>query len=188
MYRYLTTRGRKNALTLLAALLMTGAAPAALADGPTPDPAIADWIGKEIVIDSSSFNDHIPLGGRLTFIYDGEDQIVRVCTRTVSAQRMAWRMDFANSCSVALNFTLGTRYCTLEDVKAGNAEVLSSCHRLRSHDVAMHPAATAKGAIELHDMIVFPMRNARGKVAIAVLVDSPSRVTTGGVATGYNPP
>ena len=40
--------------------------------------------------------------------------------------------------------TRGQRYCTLEDVKAGNAEVLAACHRLRSQDVAMSPKA-AKG-------------------------------------------
>ena len=57
-------------------------------------------------------------------------------------------------CNVALNFVRGYSLLHDEDVKAGDAEVLSGCHRLRSHDVAMHPAE-ARGAVELHDMIVF---------------------------------
>jgi len=184
MYRKLATRGTRKPLAALAAMLLMGTAVSALAEDSAADPAIANWIGKEITIESSSFDDHIPVGGKLTFIFDGEDQVVRVCARSVSRQRIPWRMDFANPCSVTLNYTAGTRYCTVEDVKAGNAEVLSSCHRLRSHDVAMHPAAAAKGAVELHDMIVFLVQSLNGKLGIAVLVDSPSRVTAGGIATG----
>ena len=184
MYRKLANRGTRNAFAALAAMLLAGTAVPALAEDSAADPAIANWIGKEITIQSSSFDDHIPVGGKLTFVFDGEDQVVRVCARSVSKQRMPWRMDFASPCSVTLNYTAGTRYCTVEDVKAGNAEVLSSCHRLRSHDVAMHPAATAKGALELHDMIVFLVNDVNGKLGIAVLVDSPSRVTAGGVAMG----
>ena len=183
MFSKLTT-GRSNALAALAATLLMGTTMAALAQDSTPDPAEAEWLGREVTITSSSFNDHIPVGGKLTFIYDGDDQVVRVCTRTGATQRMPWRMDFSLPCNVTLTFTRGERYCTLEDVKAGNAEVLSACHRLRSHDVAMHPAAQAKGAVELHDMIVFLLKSSTGKLEIAILVDSPSRVTAGGVASG----
>ena len=65
-----------------------------------------------------------------------------------------WRMDFATPCSVTLTFTRGTRYCTVEDVKAGNAEVLSSCHRLRSRDVAMRPVeGQGRGRTQRHDRV-----------------------------------
>jgi hypothetical protein len=182
MFRQLTS-GRQ-ALAGIAAALLMGTTMVALADDGVPDPAEAAWLGQEITITSSSFNDHIPVGGKLTFIFDSEDKVVRVCTRQVASQLMPWRMDFASSCGVTLNFTRGERYCSIEDVKAGNAEVLSACHRLRSHDVAMHPAAQAKGAVELHDMIVFLVKLDTGKLGVAILVDSPSRVTTGGIAIG----
>jgi hypothetical protein len=61
--------------------------------------------------------------------------------------------------------------------------VLSTCHRLRSRDVAMHPAAQ-KGALELHDVIIFLVEAPNNKHAISILVDSPSRVTNGGNAGG----
>jgi hypothetical protein len=149
-----------------------------------PDPALAGWIGKEITITSSTLNDHIPTGGKLTFVLDAEDDVVRICTRQVQAARGTWRMDMAPGCGVALTFTKGTRYCTNEDVKAGNAEVLSACHRLRSHDVAMHPASVAKGPVELHDVIFFLVQGADGKHAISFLIDSPARVTHGGSGSG----
>lgn len=160
---------------LAAALLFMGAT-VALAQEGSPDPALESWLGKEYVVDSSTINDHMPVGGRLTFIYDGSDNVVRICTRTVSSQRGQWRMDFANPCGVTMTFTRGQRYCTFEDVKSGNAEVLSSCHRLRSRDVAMRPAAV-KGTIELNDMIAFLVQSADGKKYMSILVDSPSRVT-----------
>ena len=56
---------------------------------------------------------------------------------------------------------------------------LSSCHRLRTRDVAMRPAK-AKGAVELNDMVVFLVQSENGKPVMAILVDSPSRVTGGG--------
>ena len=83
--------------------------------------------------------------------------------------------DFAAPCNVTLTFTRGQRYCTVEDVKTGNAEVLSACHRLRSREVAMQPK-TARGAIELQDMLVFLVQGEPGsksKHAISILVDSP---------------
>jgi hypothetical protein len=147
----------------------------------TPDPEYVPWLGKELTIDSSSFSDHLPVGGKLTLVYDSEDNVVRVCTRSVAAQKATWRMDLAIPCNVALTFTRGARYCSFEDVKTGDAEILASCHRLRSHDVAMHPAAV-KGAVELHDLILFLLQPTEKAHAVAVLLDSPSRVTHAGVA------
>jgi hypothetical protein len=180
MQRLTTVFRTPRGFAAMAATLLLGALAAYAAD---PDPALAGWIGREITITSSSFNDHVPRGGKLTFVLDAEDNVVRICTRNVTGQQGAWRMDLVPGCNVALTFTRGTRYCTVEDVMAGNAEVLSTCHRLRSHDVAMHPAA-AKGALELHDVIVFLVEGAGGKHAISILVDSPSRVTAGGFAGG----
>ena len=68
-------------------------------------------------------------------------------------------------------------------MKAGNAEVLSACHRLRSATSRCSPS-TAKGTVELKDMIVFLVQASGGKPSIAILVDSPSRVTDGGVVIG----
>jgi hypothetical protein len=165
----------------LAAALLLGAATAAAAE---PDASISRWLGTEITISSSSVNDLMPVGGKLTFVYDAEDDTVRICTRQVATQKGPWRMDMVPGCNVALVVTRGERYCTIEDVKAGNAEVLSSCHRMRSHDVALRPAKT-KGTLELHDVIVFPVVGGPpGKHTIAILVDSPARVTDGGVIVG----
>ena len=121
----------------------------------TVDGSLAGWLGREITIDSSTAADQFPIGGKLTFIYDGGDEVVRICTRTGPNQRKPWRMDLSSGCSTTLTFTRGTRYCTVEDVKAGDGEVLSSCHRLRSRDVALRPSTTNKGAVELQDVIVF---------------------------------
>lgn len=167
----------------VAALALLTFAGLAFAQSAGPNPALAGWLGREITIDTSSIDDQIPVGGKLTFVYDAEDNVVRVCTRNSATQRNPWRMDFASPCSVTLTFTAGLRYCSLEDVKAGNAEVLSACHRLRSRDVAMRPART-KGTVELNDMIVFLVQGQGGKHVISILVDSPSRVTEGGGASG----
>jgi hypothetical protein len=147
------------------------------------DTAFAGWLGREITITSSPINDQVPVGGKLTFVYDSGDDVVRICTRTAPGQRGPWRMDLAGGCNVALLFTRGTRYCTLEDVKAGDGEVLSSCHRLRSREVALKPS-TSRGTVELKDMIVFLLPGSSGKNSIAILVDSPSRVTGDGVIVG----
>lgn len=141
------------------------------------------WLGREITITSSPKNDQIPLGGKLTFVYDADDDVVRICTRTVAGQRGPWRMDMANGCNVALLFTQGTRYCTLEDVKAGDGEVLSQCHRLRSREVALKPSST-KGAVDLKDLLVFLLPGQSNKNSIAILIDTPSRVTNEGVIIG----
>jgi hypothetical protein len=148
------------------------------------DTTYAPWLGREITITSSPINDQIPVGGKLTFIYDSTDEVVRICTRTAPGQKGPWRMDLAAGCNVALNFTRGTRFCTLEDVKAGDGEVLSSCHRLRTREVALKPSPT-QDMVELKDMIVFLLPGTtRGKNSIAILVDSPSRVTGDGVVVG----
>lgn len=174
-----TARSRPTIFAAFSAALLLGGFVAFAAE---PDAVLSGWLGREITITHSSFPDHVPVGAKLTFVLDNEDDIVRICTRNVTG-RSQWRMDMAPGCNVALTFTKGTRYCTEEDVKAGNAEVLSSCHRLRSRDVAMHPAAQ-KGALELHDLIVFLVEAPNNKHAISILVDSPSRVTAGGLAGG----
>ena len=181
MLRKLTTYVRRTAM-LGATALVLGTTLATAGDG-SPDDALSGWLGREFTIQASSVGDFVPVGGKMTFIYDSGDNVVRVCTRNVNGQRGAWKMDLAVPCGVELTFTRGTRYCTAEDVKAGNAEVLSACHRLRSHDVAMHPSAV-KGAVELNDMIVFLVPAENGKHAISVLVDSPARVTDGGTFSG----
>jgi hypothetical protein len=179
MYGKLTIGGRKLWVSVTATIFAFGAALAAAQDR-SADDALAGWLGKEFTVTSSSTNEHMPLGGKLTFVFDSEDNVVRVCTRNANSQRSQWRMDFATPCGVAMLFTRGTRYCTLDDVKAGNAEVLSTCHRLRSRDIAMHPSKV-KGAVELNDMIAFLVEGDGGKPMMSILVDSPARVTDGSV-------
>ncbi|HLA70372.1 MAG TPA: hypothetical protein VK624_02605 [Steroidobacteraceae bacterium] len=179
MFRNLTNGLRKSGIAGTAAALFLLGATLAVAGDATPEEPLAGWLGREYTVESSTLNDHMPTGGKLTFIFDSDDNVVRVCTRTVQAQRGPWRMDFAVPCGVTLTFTRGTRYCTLEDVKAGNAEVLSSCHRLRTRDIAMRPAKV-KGAIELNDMIAFLVQGENGKHVMSILVDSPARVTENG--------
>ncbi len=143
------------------------------------------WLGSEATIESSEQIDHVPQGGKLTLIYDSEDDVYRACARASSKQRGSWKADWAAPCAVTLNFVRGSRYCTLSDVKAGNAEVWSGCHRLRSREVAMH-ASTVKGGMELHDMIVFLIEATTKdrKAELAILLDSPSRVTHNGIIHG----
>ena len=130
MYGKQTTGERKFGKSLLTAALMLGTVLAVAGDA-VVDKDLAGWLGKEFTVESSTLDDHIPTGGKLTFVFDAEENVVRICTRTSSRQRGPWNMDFASPCGVTLVFTRGTRYCTIDDVKAGNAEVLSSCHRLR---------------------------------------------------------
>ena len=169
---------------LMAALLFMGAT-LAWSQEVEPDSVLDGWLGKEFTVESSTLADHMPIGGKMTFIFDSSDNVVRICTRSVSAQRGQWRMDFANPCGVTMTFTRGTRFCTFEDVKSGNAEVLSACHRLRSRDVAMRPAAV-KGTIELNDMIAFLVQGTDGHRYMSILVDSPARVTGDGVIIAKN--
>jgi hypothetical protein len=163
--------------------LMAGLTLSALAMAGDVNSNFAAWLGREITITASPVNDQIPLGGKLTFIYDPGDDVVRICTRTAPGQRGPWRMDLAGGCNVALLFTQGTRYCTLEDVNAGDGEVLSQCHRLRSREVALKPSTT-RNAVELKDLLVFLLPGDRGKNSIAILIDTPSRVTGDSVVVG----
>ena len=170
----------KCALASLAMLGTTLLGSVAASAGEPPQ-ELAAWLGKERTVDASALDDHIPRGGKLTLVYDDGDDVVRVCTRSVIAQRQAWREDLAQPCNVALTFKRGMRYCTYEEVKAGNAEVLATCHRLRNSAVAMHPAL-AKGALELHDTTVFLLVGPKGEPAgLAISIDAPSRLTHEGV-------
>jgi hypothetical protein len=134
------------------------------------DSALAAWLGREITIDAGANSEQIPAGGKMTLVHDGDDGVVRVCTRNAPEQKQAWGKDLASGCKVTLQFTRGERYCTVEDVKAGDGEVLSSCHRLRSQNVG--------------DMIVFLLAPDQGTNAVAILVDSPSRVTNDPIVIG----
>lgn len=178
MYGKLKIGAKKNVILVMAGALLLGATLAAAGDG-VADEKLSGWLGKEFTVESSNLDDHMPTGGKLTFVFDSEDNVVRICTRNSSRQRNQWSMDFASPCGVTLVFTQGTRYCTFDDVKAGNAEVLSSCHRLRSRDIAMRPAKI-KGTVELNDMIAFLILETNGKHAMSILVDSPARVTGNG--------
>lgn len=178
MYGKLNIGGKKRGISILAMALLFGATLASAQEA-APDAAMANWLGKEFTVESSTLNDHMPTGGKLTLVFDSEENVVRICTRNVTKQRTPWRMDFATPCGVTLTFTRGTRYCTLDDVKSGNAEVLSSCHRLRSRDIAMRPAKV-KGTVELNDMIAFLVQGDLGRPVMSILVDSPARVTDDG--------
>src|SRR5436190_14369196 len=150
MYGKKTTDTKKFGISLMAGALLLGAALAAAQEA-SPDDVLAGWLGREFTVESSTLNDHVPKGGKLTFVFDADANVVHVCTRNSGAQSEPWHMDFATPCGVTMSFTRGTRYCTFDDVKTGNAEVLASCHRLRTRDVAMRPSK-AKGAAELNDM------------------------------------
>jgi hypothetical protein len=175
----LTTYGRKMGLLVAAAALSLGSS-LALAAEPAPDDSLAAWLGSEFTVESVTSKELMPVGGKLSFVFDAKDNVIRLCTRSVTNQTGPWRMDLAVPCSVALTYTRGTHYCSIEDVKAGNAEVLSTCHRLRSHDVAIHPSSV-KGTVERNDMVAFLVQEKDGSRGFVVLIDSPSRVTEGGV-------
>ena len=178
MYGKTTIDVRKIGIWAAAAMLGFGATLAA-AQEVAADSALTDWLGNEFTVESSTLNDHMPTGGKLTFVFDSEENVVRVCTRNSTKQKTPWRMDFATPCGVTMLFTRGTRYCTLDDIKTGNAEVLSSCHRLRSRDIAMRPSKV-KGAVELNDMIAFLVKTEDNRPIMSILVDSPARVTDSG--------
>jgi hypothetical protein len=178
MYGKQTTDRRKFGISTMAAALLLGASLAA-AQEPAPNSVLAEWLGKEFTVQSSTLKDPVPIGGKLTFVYDTEANVVHVCTRNTDKQSEPWRMDFATPCGVTMTFTAGTRYCTADDVKTGNAEVLASCHRLRTRDVAMRPSK-AKGAVELVDMVAFLLQGTDGKQSMTILVDSPARLTDDG--------
>lgn len=173
MYGKLTIEKRKFGFSTMAALVL-GAGMAVAQEA--PDKVLADWLGKEFTVESSSLSTNVPIGGKLTFVLDTEANLVRVCTRNSDKQSEPWRMDFATPCGVSMTFTRGARYCTVDDVKAGNAEVLASCHRLRTHDVALRPS-TANGAVERNDLVAFLVQGSDGAQSMTILVDSPARLT-----------
>lgn len=113
------------------------------------------WLDREISVSDA---------GKLTLVRDAASDTVRACTTSVG--------ELADGCDVTLTYTAGERFCTLEDVKAGDGETLASCHRLRSSESASK------------DLIVFLLSHEKGEDAIAILVDSPSRVTEGGIIVG----
>jgi hypothetical protein len=175
--------GRNGAMLALAAGL---AMSAALSAGEPADTALSAWLGQEITIDSATQSEQVPAGGKLTFVYDSRQDVVRVCTRDVAEQKGAWSKDLASGCKLELKFTRGERYCTLEDVKASDGEVLSSCHRLRGKDVATRSRA-GKDSAELRDMLVFLLSPEKGANSIAIVLDAPSRLTSEGtVIIGKN--
>ncbi len=179
MFRKIGWGAKKRAYAVGIALLF-GATLVGAANG--VDDALAGWLGQEITIKSSSHGDDFPIGGKIAFVFDDKERVVRICTRQGTGQDKPWRSDLAEPCGVTLTFTRGARYCTVEDVKTGDAEVLSTCHRMRSKEIALQPES-AQG-VELHDLVVFLVQSEAGKPVIAILVDSPSRVTGGTVIIG----
>ena len=178
MYGKLSGVRKKFGFSMMTAALVVGAG-MAVAQEALPDKVLADWLGTEFTVQSSSLNDKMPLGGKLTFVFDEDQNVVHLCTRNTDAQSEPWKMDFAKPCGVTMTFTAGTRYCTADDVKTGNAEVLASCHRLRTRDVAMRPSKE-KGAVELNDMVAFLVQGENGKQSMTIIVDSPARLTDEG--------
>jgi hypothetical protein len=181
MYGKQTTGGKKIGLSMVAAALLFGTALAA-AQEVAQDKLLADWLGKEFTVESSTPDEHMPKGGKFTLAFDAKENVVHVCTRTTADQATPWRMDFATSCGVTMSLAHGTRYCTIDDVKTGNAEVLASCHRLRTHDVAMRPSQV-NGAVELNDLVAYLVQ-IDGQPAVSIQVDSPARLTEDGSIIG----
>lgn len=161
-----------RAVAMAAGLMAVGASMAA----EPVDSTLSEYLGREITLDPASENKQLPAGGKLTLVHDAKEDVVRVCTRTAPDQKSAWSHDLAKDCAVKLSFKQGERYCSVEDVKAGNGEVLSSCHRLRGTEVTTSSAGKKDG-VELVDMIVFLLAPKQGEKSVAILVDSPARVT-----------
>jgi hypothetical protein len=180
MFGNQTTGNKRMGMRGLAAALLLMGATVALAEDSQPDNLLEGWLGKEFTVESATLAEHMPVGGKLTFVFDGSDNVVRICTRTAEKQHGPWRADFANSCAVTMTFTRGSRFCSIDDVKTGNAETLAACHRLRSRDVAMR-TPRVKGTVELNDLVAFLVQGADGHKYMSILVDSPSRVTDEGV-------
>jgi len=178
MYGKMTGVRKKSGFSMMAAALVFGAG-MAVAQEAVPDKVLADWLGTEFTVQSSSVGDRMPLGGKLTFVFDANKNVVHLCTRNADEQNEPWKMDFAKPCGVTMTFTAGTRYCSADDIKTGDAEMLASCHRLRTHDVAMRPSEE-KGAVELNDMVAFLVKGKDGKQSMTILVDSPARLTEDG--------
>lgn len=155
---------------------------AAMALANDADSAFSQWLGREITIDTATTSEQMPAGGKMTLVYDDKENVVRLCTRTAPDQKHPWQQDLVAGCNVAFTFTQGKRYCTVEDVKAGDGEVLASCHRLRSRDVTL--PSGGKDGVELGDLIVFLLSPVRGENAVAVLIDAAARVTDGPIVIG----
>jgi len=181
MYGKQTTGGRQIGLSMMAATLLLGAAVAGAQEA-AKDDVLTDWLGKEFTIETSTLDGHMPNGGKFTLAFDARENIVRVCARNAADQSAPWRMDFATPCGVTMALTRGSRYCTIADVKTGDAEVLASCHRLRTHDVAMRPSKV-EGTVELNDLVAFLVQ-LDGQPAVSIQVDSPSRLTDDGTYIG----
>jgi len=184
MFSGMIRKARGLGVSIIAAgTLLTGATAFAgddkAVESKAPDSTLAAWLGQEFTVHSAK-GGYMPNGGKLTFTYDSANKVVRVCTRSVKGQDGEWLMDFSKDCAVTMSFTAGTRYCTEDDVKAGNAEILASCHRLRSPDVAMR-GGESKGAVEVNDVVAFLVNDADGTKSMAILVESPSRMTGTGV-------
>lgn len=175
MYGRQTSNTKIFGISMMTTALLLGAALAAAQEA-APDKILAEWVGKEFTVESSTHNAPAPVGGKLTFVLDADANVVHLCTRNDESQSEPWRMDFAKPCGVTMTFTRGTRYCAADDVKTGDAEALASCHRLRTHDVAMG-ASKAKGAVERKDLVAFLVQGEDGKQSMTILVDSPARVT-----------
>jgi len=176
MFRNTVRRVNKRGYAALALLL--GSTIALAGDG--VDNALVGWLDKEMEITNSSLKDLIPLGGKFTLVYDTSKDVVHLCTKQDAEQQKLWHSDLAAPCGVALTFTRGEHYCTDAEVKTGNSEILASCHRLRSREVALSPPSE-KG-VERSDLLIFLVKSDNGKNDVTILVDSPSRVTAGGSA------
>lgn len=163
---------------LAAGMLVTAGAWAGDRSEQAPDSALSAWLGTEYTVAATS-NEYMPDGGKLTFVFDAKDDVVRVCTRNAEDQKEHWKLDLAKSCEVTMSFSRGKRYCSTDDVKAGNAEELATCHRLRSRDVAMRKPES-RNSVELNDLVAFLVEE-DGKKSMVILVDSPSRMTGGGI-------
>jgi hypothetical protein len=166
----------KRGVAVLALLL--GSSFAVAGDG--VDNALSGWLDKEMEITNTTIKDEIPVGGKFTLVYDSSKDEVQLCTKQDAEQQKLWHSDLAKPCGVTLTFTRGTHYCSDADVKTGNSEILASCHRLRSREVAM--SKPSDNGVERSDMIVFLVESNNGKKDVTILVDSPSRVTAGGSA------
>ena len=69
MFRKSESTGRRFRIPAMAgAVLMV--ATLAWAQQAGPDEALAGWLGQELTVASSTINDHMPVGGKLTFIFD----------------------------------------------------------------------------------------------------------------------
>ena len=88
MYGKQTSDRKKFGISMMAAALLLGAALAA-AQEPSPDDVLAGWLGKEFTVQSSTLKEPVPIGGKLTFVLDTEQNVVHVCTRNTDEAKRA---------------------------------------------------------------------------------------------------